>query len=195
MQSANGDFPELVARVRRGDEAAVAELVRRYEPEVRRVAHARIGPALRPHLDSMDLVQSIHRSLLLGLRQGRFDVKTPENLVALAVTLVQRKVARIWRRLQGQPGVINGSANAESILLRLPGKDEDPARIVEQDEQVRRLLDSLPELDRRLIELRLEGCTTAEAARALDMSPDVLRVRLQRLRERLRESKLLTDSL
>src|SRR5262249_39020373 len=127
--------------------------------------------------------------------QGRFDVKTPENLVALAVTLVQRKVARIWRRLQGQPGVVNGSANAESILLRLPGKDEDPARIAEHDEQVRRVLDSLPELDRRLVELRLEGCTTAEAARALDMSPDVLRVRLQRLRQRLRDSGMFQEVL
>ena len=195
MQSANGDFPELVARVRRGDETAVAELVRRYEPEVRRVAHARIGPMLRPLLDSMDLVQSIHRSLLLGLRQGRFDVNSPENLIALAVTLVQRKVARHWRRLQSQPGIANGSAGSESILSRLPGKDEDPARIAEQDEQVRRILDSLPELDRRLIELRLQGCTTAEAARALDISPDVLRVRLQRLRARLRDSSTLKELL
>src|SRR5579872_5499736 len=40
-------FDELVRRLRRGDEDAWAELVRRYEVEVRRVIRSRLGAACR----------------------------------------------------------------------------------------------------------------------------------------------------
>jgi RNA polymerase sigma-70 factor (ECF subfamily) len=186
------DFPNLLARVRHGDEAAVAELVRRYEPEVRRVAHARLGKALRPYLDSMDLVQSVHRSLLVGLRQNRFDFATPENLIALAVTMVRRKVARLWRRCQAGPP---RATDVESLLLHVVGSSDDPAQAAQYHDQVRRVLDGLPELDRRLIELRLQGCSTAEAGRELGIDPAVLRVRLQRLRQRFRENAVMAALL
>src|SRR6188508_2597024 len=61
-------FDEILARARTGDEDALTELARQYEPEVRAVARVRLGPALRPYLDTMDLVQSVHRSLMVGLR-------------------------------------------------------------------------------------------------------------------------------
>lgn len=56
-------------------------------------------------------------------------------------------------------------------------------------------MSTLDETERRLIELRLEGCTTAEVARQLGLDPDVLRVRLGRLRRRLRQNGLLTEWL
>jgi RNA polymerase sigma-70 factor (ECF subfamily) len=190
--STSEDFPNLLVRVRQGDEAAVAELVRSYEPELRRVAHARLGPVLRPYLDSMDLVQSIHRSLLVGLRQNRFDFATPEDLIALGVTMLRRKVARLWRKLQaGPPRAID----AESILIQIGGSSDDPVRAAQYHDLVRRVLDGLHESDRRLIELRLQGCSTAEAARQLGVDSAVLRVRLQRLRQRFRENGVMAALL
>jgi DNA-directed RNA polymerase specialized sigma24 family protein len=56
------------------------------------------------------------------------------------------------------------------------------------NDQVEQILRPLDENDRRLIELRLEGCGTAEAARKLGLDPDVSRVRLNRLRKRLEAS-------
>src|SRR5207249_8933282 len=102
MPDATTEFTALLARSRGGDRDALTELVREYEAKVRVVAHVLLGPALRPYLDSIDLVQSVHRTLLLGLRQDKFDVSTPERLLALALTLVRRKVARQWRHAQRQ---------------------------------------------------------------------------------------------
>src|SRR5688572_13426990 len=82
-------FPELLARARAGDAEALTELVRTYESEVRVYARVLLGPALRPHLDSLDVVQSVHRSLMFGLRQGKFDLSTPQNLIAFALTMVR----------------------------------------------------------------------------------------------------------
>src|SRR5437867_9177692 len=104
------DFAALLARARGGDRQALEQLAQQYEFKVRLVARYLLGPALRPYLDSMDLVQSVHRSLLLGLRQDKFDISTPENLMALALTLVRRKAARQWRHLRRQRRLDSGSA-------------------------------------------------------------------------------------
>src|SRR5947207_15687229 len=96
------DFALLVGRVRLGDAEALAELTRRYESEVRLAARVLLGRALRSHLDSVDLVQSVHHTLMLGLRQNKFELSSQQQLLGLAVTMVRRKVARYWRRLQRQ---------------------------------------------------------------------------------------------
>ena len=81
---ADDAFAELIARVRRGDEQAAAELVHRYEGIIRRRARRLLGPALRVHLDSVDIAQSVNRTLLIGLRRASFAVSTPEELTRLA---------------------------------------------------------------------------------------------------------------
>src|SRR5215475_9847353 len=96
------DFAALLTRARAGDQEALATLVQQYESKLRVVARVLLGPALRPYLDSLDLVQSVHRSLMLGLREDKFDISTPENLLALALTMVRRKAARQWRHLKRQ---------------------------------------------------------------------------------------------
>jgi RNA polymerase sigma factor (sigma-70 family) len=192
------DFAELLERARQGDASALTELVRQYEPEIRLAARVRLGPALRPYVDSMDLVQSVHGSLIRGLRQNRFDFSSPEELLALAVTLVRNKVARCWRRARRQvrpsPGGDDGRG-VEQLLISLSSPGDDPVRVAQFRDQVRHLCGSLDETDRRLVELRLQGHSTAEAARQLGLNADVLRVRLSRLRQRLETSGVLTEWL
>ena len=53
-------FEQLMSRAKQGDELAMAELVKQYEPEVRMVASVRLGEYLRPHLDSVDLPTKIY---------------------------------------------------------------------------------------------------------------------------------------
>src|ERR1700694_139372 len=52
-------FQDLMSRVRAGDEAAAVELVRRYEPAIRRTIRARLlDDRLCRAFDSMDVCQS-----------------------------------------------------------------------------------------------------------------------------------------
>ena len=192
------NFRALLSRARLGDRSAIEELVKEYEPEVRLVARVRLGTALRPYLDSVDLVQSVHRSVLLGLRQDKFDISSPEKLVALALTIVRRKVARHWRRLrrQSRANVAEScSENLPELLLSLSSPELDPSDAVALRDQIERLFSRLDDTERRLMELRLEGFTTAEVARKLGLKSDVLRVRLSRLRRRLRDQGFMSDWL
>jgi RNA polymerase sigma factor (sigma-70 family) len=197
MPETETDFAALLARARQGDAAALEERARRYEPEVRLVAHVQLGPALRPHLDSMDLVQSVHRSLLLGLRAGKFDVGSPDQLVALALTLVRRKVARKWRHLRRQQRLSSGpgGGDLERTLGSLAAPGAGPAQAAQVGDALRHVCAALDGTERRVIALRLEGRSTAEVARALGLDADVLRVRLSRLRRRLRDRGVLDEWL
>lgn len=187
MDETGPPFDVLLARARAGDADAAAALVRRYEPEVRAVARVRLGPALRPHLDTVDLVQSVHRSLLLGLRQDRFAFDSPAQLVALAVTIVRRKAARQWQRAcrQVRPGA-DDSAPLPAVLLAVADAAPDPAAAAEARDAVERVCRGLAPPDRRLLELAARGYKTVEIAGLLGQNADVLRVRLSRLRARLR---------
>jgi RNA polymerase sigma-70 factor (ECF subfamily) len=186
-------FPELVSRARAGDQAALAELARTYEPEVRIMARVLIGPALRPYLDSMDLVQSVHRSLMVGMQMNKFDLAGPENLLALALTMVRRKVARQWRRHRRQqrddrPGLEAGEL--ADVLATLASTELDPARAAQLNDTLRQVCARLDGDERHILGLRLEGHSTAEVARMLGLDADVLRVQLSRLRQRLRGAGL-----
>ena len=196
MAEPTDDFAALVARARQGDDDALICLVRQYEAEVRLVARVQLGPALRPYLDSFDLVQSVHKSLLRGLRQGKFDLETPQNLVALALTMVRNKAVRHWRHLRRQQrpgGNTPDSPPLPEVLASLTCTRSDPAGAAAYHDAVARLWDHVSAAERLVLELRLEGWTTAEIARHLGEDPDVLRVRLNRLRQRLWDAGVLSD--
>lgn len=191
-------FRDMLTRARGGDSQAMEELIREYEPEIRRIARLRLGSALRPYLDSIDLVQSVHHSLMLGLRRKEYDVSTPERLMALAATLVRRKAARYWRRMQRQQrlsGERTGGSSVVDLLESLSTPEADPALVAGRNDALEDLWRRLDHLDRKVLELRLEGHTTAEVARLLELDSDVLRVRLSRMRRRLRSEGVTTDWL
>ncbi len=184
------DFDLLLAAARSGDSEALEKLVAKYEPELRIVARLRLGAALRPHLDSIDLVQSVHRSLLIGLRANRFDISSPENLIALALTIVRRKVAKHWRHLKRQQrlsGAEDGNENLVDTLLSLKSTEPTVLESTELRDHLQRLMLELDPLEKQLIAMRIDGFSTIEVAKTLDLDPDVLRVKLSRVRKRLRD--------
>lgn len=178
-------FADLLARARAGDDAAMSELIANYEPQIRRVAHSRLGPMLRAGFDSMDIVQSVHRSLLIGLRKNRFTFSSDTDLVALAVTMVTRKVARRAEQARREQEVLRLYG---LILAKQPAGSPD--RTVDLADEVRALLEGLGDLDRGLLMCHLEGLGTPAAAARLGIKPDSLRVRRNRLFHRLRKAGL-----
>jgi len=184
------EFDLLLIAARSGDADALGRLVAKYEPELRLVARLRLGAALRPHLDSVDLVQSVHRSLLIGLRADRFDISSPEKLIALALTIVRRKVAKHWRHLKRQQrlsGVEEASDDLVDTLLALRSSEPTVSESSGLREHIQRLMLELDPIEKQLIAMRIDGFSTIEVARELGLDPDVLRVKLSRVRKRLRE--------
>ena len=189
-------FEELLALAREGDAQAMAEIIAGYEREVRTIARLRLGPALRPYLDSVDLVQSVHHSVMLGLKNDKYVLERPEDLIALAATIVRRKAARHWQRMQRQRRDSGGGAAGDSLpdlLVNLSTREAAPEDDTDYKDLIAKVCAQLDPADRQLLELHLEGYSTADVARMLEQNPDVLRVKLSRLRSRLRASGVLSN--
>ena len=67
-------FETLLERINKGDESALADLLQQYGPAIRRAARRHLGPGLRPVIESLDLVQSLHHVLLVGMRDNRLAI-------------------------------------------------------------------------------------------------------------------------
>src|SRR5262249_14658939 len=92
-------FQDLIARVRARDEAAARELLRLYEPAIRRAVRVRlVNPRLRRLLDSMDICQSVFGSFFVRAALGQYELKTPQQLLRLLIDMSWKKLADQARR-------------------------------------------------------------------------------------------------
>src|SRR5689334_8009854 len=73
--SAETPFRKLIRRVRAGDQDAATELVRQYEPAIRRVVRVRLTDTrLRAALDSMDVCQSVLATFFVRAALGQYEL-------------------------------------------------------------------------------------------------------------------------
>jgi RNA polymerase sigma factor (sigma-70 family) len=180
------EFQSLMEQAQQGKEAAIAKICRYYEPIVRVTARFRLGPALRPHFDSVDLVQSVHRSLIVGLRAGKFDISSPNKLIALANAMVQRKIGRKWRKASRQHRLSGNNFDSSSVEFGLQSLIAlDNEHSVEIRDQIAELCKHLSAEERTMLELRLAGLNSIEVAEQMGLHPVAIRVRWTRLRKRL----------
>src|SRR5262245_41862542 len=92
-------FQDLIQQVRGGDGDAAAELVRRHEPAIRRVARLRLtDPRLRRAFDSMDVCQSVLASFFVRAALGQYDLANPDQLLKLLAQMARHKVTDQMRR-------------------------------------------------------------------------------------------------
>lgn len=190
------EFAALYQRATAGDSDAQNQLCQHYEAKVRVVARVLLGPALRPFFDTLDIVQSVHKSLLVGLRHGKFDITCPEQLVALAGLMVRRKVARKWQnhRREQERRIRGGGLDSSGFAMEsAPGHDEPPEQVVAYQEQLKHVEASLNDIERSMLRLRLTGHNATEVAAQLGLHPVAVRVRWTRLRKRLEQAGIGTE--
>jgi RNA polymerase sigma-70 factor (ECF subfamily) len=174
-------FRALIRRVRAGEEAAAAELVRAYEPEVRRVVRIWLtDPRLGRLFDSVDVCQSVLANFFVRAAAGQFELDEPRQLLHLLVTMARNKLRDLARRLQADCRDLRRQVGSDADLLAVADRRASPARIVAGQELLQRLLQQLSQEERHLAEQRALGCNWGEIARALGVTPDAARMQLSR---------------
>jgi len=95
MFECDDEFSELIRRMRSGEAAAAAELVRRYEPQIRLNVRTWLrlrNPELRRVFDSMDVCQSILADFFVRSTAGQYDLNDPGQLLNLLSTMARNKL-------------------------------------------------------------------------------------------------------
>jgi RNA polymerase sigma factor (sigma-70 family) len=186
-------FRALIARVRAGDEQAAAELVRHYEPAIRRAARVRlVDTRLNRLLDSMDICQSVMASFFVRAALGQFDLDTPDQLLRLLATMTRNKLVghvkgqaaarRDFRRLTAAQAAHDGEPDA---IAQIPGQYPTPSRDVAARELLDEALRRLSPDERRILDFREQGGQWAQIATELGSSPEALRKRFVRAVDRV----------
>ncbi len=181
------DEAALLARLRSGDDAAFAAWVRRETPRLLAVARR----ILRSEDDAHDAVQEAFLSAWRNLSRFEGGAKLSTWLHRIAVNAALMRL-RSRRRRREQPiedwlPVFAEDGHHAERVAPWPASEECPLESGERRALVRECIDELPDAYRIALILRdIEGLDTEEAAAALGIRPDALKMRLHRARQALR---------
>jgi RNA polymerase sigma-70 factor (ECF subfamily) len=181
------DELEWVRRLRAGDEAAYAALVRAHAGRLLPVARR----MLRSEEDARDALQEAFLQAFRGIERFEGGARLSTWLHRIVVNACLMRLRARSRRPEGA---------IEDLLPRFyedghridpgpPWRSEgaDPVEQRELAARVRDAIDRLPEIYRNVLLLRdIEELDTEETARLLDVKVDTVKVRLHRARQALR---------
>ena len=179
-------FLALLQKVRHGDAKAAAEVVRHFEPAIRRSLRMRLtDPRLRRVLGSSDICQSVLANFFVRAASGQFDLQRPEQLLNLLLKMAhnrllnhiehERAARRDNRRLQPE---------AEA-LAAVADRAASPSQIVADQELLQEVRRRLSPEERHLADQRAVGRDWAEIAAEQETTPEAARKRLARALDRV----------
>lgn len=183
----DGTFGELIRRVRQGDQQAASDLVRRYEPAIRRAVRFRLtDPRLRRTTDSVDVTQSVLLSFFVRAASGQYDLETPEQLLRLLTTMARNKLlnqARQQHAARRDQRLVTDDIADHDLPAPTPG----PSQLAEARELLQEVHRRLAPDELRLVELRNQGHDWATIAGLVGGNAVALRQKLHRALARLSE--------
>jgi RNA polymerase sigma-70 factor (ECF subfamily) len=178
-------FHDLIRRVRAGDADAASDLVRLYEPEVRRTIRIRLRDRrLRRVLDSVDVCQSVLASFFARAALGQFDLDSPDQLVRLLATMARNKLANQANHHAAQCRDVGRVDGAEVHELEVVAPGPSPSELVGARDLLLQLRERLSDDERDLADQRAAGRGWDEIAAGREANGDALRRKLARAVER-----------
>jgi RNA polymerase sigma-70 factor (ECF subfamily) len=178
-------FRETIRRVRAGDQQVAVELVRKFEPLIRREVRLRLEDIdLRRVFDSMDICQSVLASFFVRAAAGEYDLDRPEQLIRLLVRMTRNKVASAARKQYQDCRDTRKTVHDEATLEGIAGLDQGPSQQLAHEELLVALRGQMTPDVRQLAELRAEGLSWDEIAERLGGKAQARRMQLTRGVER-----------
>jgi RNA polymerase sigma-70 factor (ECF subfamily) len=191
------DSPEtgrLLQRARRGEPAAVGQLMARHRAYLRRMVQLRMDPRIRGRVDASDVVQEAQIEALRRLREYLGQAALPFRLWLRQIAydrllMLQRRHAAAARRTVARDVALPADASGQ-LAQRLFSTKSTPSIHMAREELSRRMSDALLRLsedDREIVLLRnFEELSNSEAAQVLQIEPATASKRYGRALLRLR---------
>lgn len=174
----------LVRRYRAGDEAAATSIYLRYAHRLRALAREYCTGAYARRFDADDVVQSVFRTFFDGVRKRGYDVPPGGELWGLLMVLALNKFRNLVEyHRAGKRAVQHTTSVDDPDRHPVMAADESAAVFLRMvlDEQ----LEGLPESNRAIVRLRIEGYEVAEIADQTGRSRRTVERVLQDFRTRL----------
>lgn len=179
-------FAAMIERIRQGDSTAAEELLRQYEPLVRRQVRMRLSDTRMTRLyDSVDYSQSVFASFFLRAVDGQFEIHEPQDLIRLLVTMTRNKIADSARKQLSDKRDGARSDVESQVFHAVPTTESSPSQLVSFRELLERAKEKMSEEEVAIAELRREGLQWDEIANRLGGTAQSRRMQFSRALERI----------
>jgi RNA polymerase sigma-70 factor (ECF subfamily) len=178
---------ELVNRWQEGDQDAATELFHRYAERLISLAHRKLSAQLAQRIQPEDVVQSVYCSFFVGARKGRYVLEHSGDLWRLLVTITLNKLHHQYKRhTAGKRSVgLEGPTVNSTHQFRGPAdvlsREPSPAEATALVDVLDQVLRALSPVQRRMVELRLEGYNLEEIAAMTEHCRQTVRRTLDRV--------------
>lgn len=176
----------LLHRYRKGEQDAATQLYLRYSARLQSWASSQTSAVFTTRFDEEDVVQSVFRTLFRRVSEGLYDVPPGEELWQLLLVIALnkiRKLATFHRAQKRDVGKTHGSEALELVQYRNQTPDETSLQILQL--VLDDLLRHLPETQRAIVEMRIEGHKTDDIAQSTGRSSRTVERVLQGFRLKL----------
>ena len=185
----DADLAAWLEDAKGGDAAALRELLRRFEGEVRTVVRHRLPRAMRSQYDSMDFVQAVWQSVFTGGGAGLGKFATPQQLLAYLAGVARNKVLEEYRKRTTQKYNIDREEplyvqrGGCAIPRDLPAHDPSPSQDAQAGDRLEQITRGRSPLERQVVDLRRQGLTFQEIADRLGMHESAVRRIIEAIRQ------------
>lgn len=181
----------LLQRWRDGDEHAADELFEAYIDGLLAYVRRRMSPALARRLDPEDVVQSVYRSFFTRARDGQYVIERSGDLWRLLLGISFNKLqSQVEHHTAGKRSYrreVHAAASEarEDAAGQLANAGPSVEEVLAVSEELDRLITSLPERNREILDRRLRGESIPDIAAAVGRSERSIRRVLGACREDL----------
>ncbi|HEX6961323.1 MAG TPA: sigma-70 family RNA polymerase sigma factor [Lacipirellula sp.] len=182
VESSAATDRSLLRRFRSGEQDAATTLYERYARKVQDVAKARTSPALAPRLDADDVVQSVFRTFFRRASEGQYEVPDGAELWNLLHVISLNKIRSLASHHRAAKRNVAATTPLEDNRA-IASEGEDGLRLLKM--VIDEALEAMPDDQRRMVQLRIEGHSVAEIALATQRSKRSVERLLQDFRGRL----------
>jgi len=177
----------LIERCRTGDQDASRVLFDSYVERLLPLARRRISQRLASRVDAEDIVQSVFRTFFTRLKDDQFELANQDDLFRLLVRITVHKTLRQvahHKAAKRDPGQEAGQGeSAQEQLLQILANEPTPEATVTLLDQLEHFMQQMPESDRQILMLRMEGYSTEEIAQKTGSYDRKIRRVLERIRD------------
>ncbi|OAI44890.1 hypothetical protein AYO44_13460 [Planctomycetaceae bacterium SCGC AG-212-F19] len=177
----------LLAQWREGDQQAADRLFHRYAEQLTALARSRLSARMSRRFDAEDVVQSVYCSFFNGVGQGRFDLQCGGDLWRLLVAITLNKLhLRVRRNQSAKRAVAKEAPMANELYLgNLAVSSPSPLEAAALADELESVMVQLGPLERRMLEMRLQGYNLEEIAAATQRTERTVRRTLTEARQML----------
>lgn len=194
VMAVNESFVALMGRLKSGEDEAAREVFGRFARRLVGLARQHLDLRITRKVDPEEVVQSAYKSFFIRQRDGRLEVGSWDGLWGLLTLITLRKCAdkaehyRAGRRNvnREQLGAAGPGDDAPPLWSLAVDREPDPAEAVVLAETVEALFQTAYDEDERaVLELSLQGCSSAEISEKLGRAERSVRRMRERIRSRL----------